>query len=309
MKTLTERRDILIKQGILLYGASDTGKTLLGLTVAKLPHIERVWWLDLEKGLGAAWAKNIPNHLKLTRSEADKIIPVSIEDTDTDPRAAKTVYQMLTTISPIFVNFEGGQLSLKAKDGYERWEPLASLPKSHALVIDSGSQLSSSIEKHFSNQGMDGLDLWRNSQSRLHGILSAIQAAPIPIIMITHIVLDEPEVVASKRQGGSKPNSRLILTGRKAQIFPLLGSKNSSFNAKRYFGHSLYCMFDGSKYLVVSTPGALDYTTPGNRAGVELEALETPTLLDLFPKNLSDFSGRADSPQLASVASKGASND
>lgn len=286
MKSISERADLKTKQGILIYGPSLSGKTLLAGTIAKHPLIKRVWALDLENGISVLTNPEVPPHLRLTPQEMEKVIPITIPDTATRPLAKNTVTQLLASPNPHWVNSVTGELSATQKKGDDwiYWPPLHSRSEGEAIIIDSGSQLSASVTAFYANQGLASFDLHAAVGQQLHTIFSAIQASPIPIVYVTHIVMDEPALPVPKREGGgTKPNPRMMLEStRIAQIYPLSGTKQFSMNCSKYFNHKIYTYIHRGRHVVLSTPDAVDFTTPGNRAGVTLHRLEAPTLLDLF---------------------------
>ena len=285
MKNLLQRDDIFESQATLIYGSPFTGKTLLAGTLAKLPHIQRIWWLDLERGINVLRSTHIPEHLKLTEQEAQKIIPITFSDTASEPIAASRIYSLFTTTTPLHVNQEEGRLFTQSPANVDtvEWQSPLKMADNEAIVIDSLSQLTSSVEAMFRNEGLTKFEFWGAVQQRMHAILGVIQAAHIPVVAITHIVVDEVEVMAASSTGKvtTKSNPRMVNDTRTTKVYPLVGSKATSFNAARYFNHALFCLVKDGRYWVVSSPTTLDYTNPGTTSGRFLEKLPNPTLADL----------------------------
>lgn len=259
------------RQTLLVWGDPRTGKTVLAATIAKVPHIKRVYWLDNENGLKSIfYAKDKDGKPLLTDEELAKIIPFNITDTKDKPRAAETVLKAFTSHSPLPLCQEHGTISCKiCNSGVPFY--LAGLGIEDAVVIDSGSQLADSVlnlEKTLNNY-KDLRKYYFDFTADATNILIAIQACRTNVIMTTHSI----DVM-------NDDGDKLIGT------FPLFGSGNFSRKVAKYFDHIIYCHLELNTYKKGSNTFYRNKVVTGSRMNVDIEKEPTTTLAPFFNKSI-----------------------
>ena len=242
---------------ILIYGDAKTGKTRFVGTVAKIPEIKRVFWVDLENGIETLL------HMDLAPAELEKIIPICIPDTREVPRGIETVLKMFSSKTPISICQEHGTVNcqLCSKAGLEAIPfCLKDCTSSDLIVIDSGSQLGDSALA-FACAGRDitfkpTFDEWGAQGKYLGDIMGVIQAAHFTnFVVITHSLVVE-EVI-----NGIKTD----------KVYPLIGTRAFSQKVGKYFGTVIYMEKKLGKHAAGSSSLYKTNTLTGSRLNIAIE--------------------------------------
>lgn len=255
------------RQTLLVWGTPRTGKTVLAATIAKVPHIKKVYWLDNESGFKSVfYAKDKEGNPLFTQEELAKIIPFNVVDTKDKPRAAETILKSFTSHMPLSLCQEHGIINCKLCKEYVPFH-LPGCTAEDAVVIDSGSQLADSIlnlEKTLNNY-KDLRKYYYDFTADATNILIAIQAAKTNIVMTTHSI-DISDDDGDKFLGS----------------FPLFGSQNFSKKVGKYFDHIVYCHIELNSFKRGSNIFYKDKIATGSRSNVMIEKEATPTLVPFF---------------------------
>lgn len=246
-------------QKILIYGPPKSGKTLLLGKLAAAGY--EVDLLDLDNG-----SITLVNHLS---DEAKERINVySIADTKEKPIGIETVSQIFRDLGKAHSICQAhGRINCPVckKEGAEF--DLLDLPNytnKRVLAIDSFSQLSDSCMAYVASD-VKGLDLndklseysrvefkHYDAQGRiLSAICSAIQAAKINIVVVTH------EVDISKED-------------RPEALVPKAGTKNFAKVFGRYFDHVVYLEVANRKHVAYSGTTEKPTVQVGGRSEVSI---------------------------------------
>ena len=265
---------------ILIWGEPRTGKTLLAGTIAKLPHIKKVYWFDFERGLDTLiYATKPDGSPYFSEEELGKIVPFSISDTPDSPRAAETILKAFTSPTPLTICQEHGTVACKVcpPEAPKQQFHLRGMGHTDAVVIDSGSQLADSVlnmeKKLYTYKNL--MKYYFDFTADMRNIMSCIQAAKTHVIMVTHTT----EVYYENDNGEQK----------RLGTFPLVGSGNFSSNVGKYFGYIIYKHIELNKFKQGSNPMYKPKILTGTRTGVSIEAIEGATLVDLLmpaPKSI-----------------------
>jgi len=240
---------------ILIYGDAKTGKTRFVGTVAKIPEINRIFWVDLENGIETLL------HMDLTEKELEKIIPICIPDTRELPRGIETVLKMFSSKTPIKICQEHGKVGcVECKDKEQIDFCLKDCTSNDLIVIDSGSQLGDSALA-FACAGRDILfkptfDEWGAQVKYLGDILGVIQAAHFTnFVMITHSLIVEEDINGVKTD----------------KVFPLIGTRAFSSKVGKYFGTVIYMEKKLGKHVAGSSSLYKTNTLTGSRLNILIE--------------------------------------
>lgn len=221
---------------ILIYGGPKTGKSRLAATVAKVPWIRNVYWLDIENGADTL-VTMVNKDKVLTPEEASKIVMFSVPDTAAVPRAFETVTKMLFVKKDLHICEEHGRVDCKECKtalGTEDFpgEPfnISKCTEEDVIVLDTGSALGDSIlNYHCLGKGENfkpGWDEYQPQGETLKDAMLVVQAAQTNFIVLTH------ELSVEYEEEGTKT--------RVEEIYPLMGTKNFSKRVAKFFSHVLY---------------------------------------------------------------------
>lgn len=241
---------------ILIYGDAKTGKTQFVGTVARIPEINRVFWIDLENGIETLL------HMGLIEKELEKIIPICIPDTRDLPRGIETVLKMFSSKTPIAICTEHGKVGcVECPKEMERISfCLKDCTSSDLIVIDNGSQLGDSALA-MACAGRDitfkpTFDEWGAQGKYLGDIMGVIQAAHFTnFVMITHSLVVEEDINGIKRD----------------KIFPLIGTRAFSQKVGKYFGTVIYMEKKMGKHVAGSSSLYKTDTLTGSRLNIVIE--------------------------------------
>lgn len=239
---------------ILLYGPPKTGKTRLVGTAAKIPEINRIFWIDGENGAETLL------HMGLTEQELEKITLFRIPDTRDNPRFIETVLKMFSFKTPIKICDEHGRVDcVECKKEGETF-CLKDCTHNDLVVIDSGSQLGdSALNMACAGKALEykpGWDEYGLQSKWLGDILSTMQAAYYTnFVMISHVLPIEEE------HNGVK----------KDKLYPLVGTKAFSSRVGKFFGTVIYTEIKLGKHVAGSGSTYKADCITGSRVNALLE--------------------------------------
>ena len=276
-KKAIDSASLVYHKHILIWGPPRSGKTHIIATAAKSPHIDNIYWFDLEKGLETVlYARTISGEPLLTPEEMAKIIPFQIPDSSETPYAAETILR----------TFRPGNSSPKIDQSTGRVSTSSSAVPFNLkacgdrdlVVIDSLSQLGDSIlaVSLNANTYKDLRKYYGDFTLDMIPILTAIQAAQTNIICATHTI--------SKIKMYSNP----ITKQQEEKIlgtYPLCGSRNfSEGRVAKHFNYLLYPYTQGTNYKVTEKIGVVPKVEQvGCRRHVSLvDEQDQPTLVNIF---------------------------
>lgn len=240
---------------ILIYGPSKTGKTELVGTAARIPEIQRIFWIDVENGAETLL------HMGLSNEELDKINLIKIPDTREMPRGIETVLRMLSAKTPIEIcDIHGKVGCMECKGKGHTTFCLKDCTHNDLIVIDSGSQLGdSALAMACAGKPIEykpGWDEYGLVVKWLGDIMSVIQAATYTnFVMITHELIYEEEVNGIKRD----------------KILPLVGTKAFCSKVAKYFGTVIYTEIKLGKHAAGSSSTYKPNHITGSRVNAAIE--------------------------------------
>lgn len=251
---------------ILLYGPPKTGKTRLVGTAARIPEIERIFWIDLENGAETLL------HMNLTEQELDKINLIQIPDTREVPRGCETILKMFSAKQEIRICDSHGKVNcVECQTPSKQFTGTPFLLKNcthrDLIVIDSGSQLGdSALAMACAGKPVEfkpGWDEWGLSNKYLGDILSVIQQAYYTnFVVITHETIVEEEVNGVKRD----------------KILPLMGTKAFCAKVAKYFGTVAYVELKMGKHTAGSSSTYKPNHITGSRVNAQIEKEKEPDM-------------------------------
>lgn len=245
------------KHSILIYGDAKVGKTRLVGTLAAIPQVSRIFWVDLENGIETLL------HMNLKDSELEKVIPIIVSDTRELPRGIETVLKMFSSKTPIQICQAHGKVGCVDPDCKTKefiTFCLKDLTSNDYLVIDSGSQLGDSALA-LACAGRDitfkpTFDEWGAQGKYLTDIMGTIQAAAFTnFIVITHSLVIEEDINGVKTD----------------KIFPLIGTRAFSQKVGKYFGTVIYMEKKLGKHMAGSSSLYKTNTLTGSRLNIAIE--------------------------------------
>lgn len=250
---------------ILIYSQPKMGKTRLAGTAAKIPELNKIYWIDIENGVETLL------NMGLTDEELSKIVLIKIADTRDNPIAIETILKSFTSKTPVKICELHGKVDCaectKAGDPFLQWH-LGMATHNDLVVIDSGSQLGDSalaaaclgkpqmFKPTFDEYGM--VNKW------LGDICSVIQQCRnTNFVVLTH------EIALEDDEGKDK-------------LFPLMGSKQFSMRAAKFFGTVVYLHKKMNKHVAGSSSTYRPDILTGSRLNVAMEKSSDPSMRDIL---------------------------
>lgn len=250
---------------ILIYSQPKMGKTRLAGTAARIPELNKIYWIDIENG-----AETLMN-MGLTDDELAKIQLIKIADTRDTPIAIETILKTFTSRTPLKICELHGRVDCaectKLGNTFYQWH-LDQCTHADLVVLDSGSQLGDSAlaaaclgkpsmyKPTFDEYGM--VNKW------LGDVCSVIQQCRnTNFAVLTH------EIALEDDEGKDK-------------IFPLMGSKQFSMRCSKFFGTVVYLHKKMNKHTAGSSSTYRSDVLTGSRIGVALENSKEPSMRDIL---------------------------
>ena len=250
---------------VMIFGAPKTGKTQLAVQLAE--HFN-ITFVDLENGHNTLY--------QLPIDWQKRINLINLPDTRSFPVAAETCPKIVKATSAIQIcDLHGKVDCMKCRkvEGavFSTFDPTV-LTKDDIVIFDSATQLSNSIIAHITKDENEvyklDFDDWAASWALMDVFYSHIQQAKFHCIVITH------EIDAKLEEKG------------KSQLVPVSGTRNFSRNVGRYFDHIVYCQRKNMKHVFTSMTTDHVGILTGSRTNVDLQKMETPSLLDIFQQRI-----------------------
>lgn len=286
--TSTEQKPSSV-ESILIFGPSGTGKTVEAATIAHYEPIKRIIYLDGEKSTDSI---NPPPKGLLTPEQTAKFDIYHLRDIlgneakaagsdvysipaiKSEPRFAQSVLNFLgATSREVYYHPVTATILTDKKPGCESLPSWLGMGPGDALVIDTLSQLAVSLHAlvQLKYRHAHGMQDWGVVAQLLNTILSRFQNPHTSVVCVTHIIEQEKIGV------------------REGMVYPLVGSKNYSVNAAKYFGHTVLANPNDNRFRF--------YTTLKNPAGayarsrrhVDLSKQSNPSLATLFIGGITNY--------------------
>lgn len=270
---------------VLVFGDAKTGKTQL---VGDLSSHFNLLWFDLESGVTTLY--------KLPEEQQARIELIAIPDSATYPIAGETLLKVLAG-NPVAICEAHGKVSCpicKKSGAPSTTVNVSALKSDTILVIDSLTQLASSVMSHITREAVSAdpnyklqRDDFGNQGTVLMRILSQIQAANYNVVCITHVIEAE-------------------LEDGKKKLVPNCGTRNLSATVAKYFDHVIYTQVANMKHAQGSTTTYMNNVQTGSRTDMNLA--KGDTLLDIFLNHKPSSSAPASSAPAPAPASAGQSS-
>lgn len=263
---------------LLIYGPPKMGKTRLAATIAKVPYIQKIAFFDLENGYETL-VTMVKDGL-LTDEQAKKITIYAIPDTVQVPMAFETIMKCLTVRQEHIICELHGKIScvdcaIKNEKGQVdkltgQVFDIRTFGKEDVVILDTASQLAHSTLSYYllgKPAGYKaGWDEYGPQGRDLNNALCIVQRARTNFIVTAH------ELGIEFKENDEEHE----------KIYPLIGTKNFSRTAAKYFSHVAYM----HKHLGLHKGGTSstyreDLVT-GSRGGWKLEQTKDLDLSKLF---------------------------
>lgn len=263
---------------LLIYGDPKSGKSRLAGTIAKVPYIKRVHYIDGENG--SEVLETMVRTGVLSMEDAEKVNVYKIPDTPDNPMFFETGMKMLTEKKDLTICEPHGKVHCVVcadKDNFNKPVKfkgqtfnISKCTDEDVVVIDSGSQLGASVLAYYcKGKPIDfkpGWDEYGPQGRVLSDMLSVIQNAKTNFIVITHQLLLEIEENDKKFD----------------KLYPLMGTKAFSLNVAKYFGHVAYLHKAMNLHKGGTGSTYRKDVITGSRGGWQLESAKSPDLSLLF---------------------------
>jgi hypothetical protein len=257
---------------VIVYGRPKTGKTAL---VGKLASAGfKLHWLDLENGI-----KTLLNPAMLDPKYRTNVDVINIPDHRMYPVAIDTVREVMRG-GPKKICAQHGKVNCPVclKDTTAGWGAinLSEFTDNDILVIDSLSQLgmsamNKSVLKEISKPGGEDYKAtytdYMMQGALLDQVLSMIQVLDLNICVISHVIdIEKAET--------------------KEQLVPLVGTRNFSSNAGKYFDTIVYTTLLNKAHRAYSSTAYSSTAITGSRVPVEIDDAkgDALSLLPLFKR-------------------------
>lgn len=261
-------------QSILLYGDSGSGKTRMAATVATVPWINKVVWIDLENGLDTVL------HMDLPDSALRKIEPYCMGDTRADPYVLNTMQKMYSSKEPVILCEKHSRLNCldcNRNKGSTKKFSMTAMTNRDVIVIDTGSQFYDCIINFLLKGQPDDAILQVQEHGAalnfLKGILQPIQNAKYCHTIVTaHTYFEHT-------YQGKPPNRELV----KVEEFPMMGTNPFSHKVAGYFGTVINLRLSGGKHVGGSSTTYRPRVQTRSRMNIKLEAQKEIHMKYFFP--------------------------
>jgi hypothetical protein len=254
---------------ICVYGQPKTGKTDL---VGQLAEHKKLWWFDLDDGI-----KTLLHSPRMKKEWFNNIELFPLPDTQLLPVGIDTLLKVVTGGLRKICHKHGAVNCLRCtKDAPTAFSSIdvGTFTNNDVLVIDSGSQLASSIMCHISRKELAaGDDKWMNfspgwDEYKKQGLVSnriysILQHAAFNFIVITH-----DQVVK--------------MEDKSVKLVPIGGTSEYSKEFAKYFDEIIYCEIVNKAHKFASSTTYSGSVVLGSRTGKELEKMEKPSLKLFF---------------------------
>lgn len=271
-------KEVPKNQSILMYGDSGVGKSRMAATVAQIPWVERVFWLDLDNSMQTLF------HMGLSDAEMQKIIPFRMGDTRKDPYVLNTIQKMYSSATDLSLCEEHSRMNClecnKAKAGFQTFN-MTKLTNRDVIVFDNGSSFFDAIInfilKGQSDDAILQIQDWGTALNFLKPILQVIQNG-----RYGHTIMTAHTLYIHTFQG--KPPNREIV---KTKEFPMLGTTTFAPKAGGYFGTVINLRIGGNKHTGISSTLGKPNVQARSRSGVCLEKESELHMKHFFPATIS----------------------
>ena len=252
---------------ICVYGSPGTGKTDL---VCQLAEFKKLWYFDLDDGI-----KTALHSPRVKKEWLDNIELFSIPDTQLLPVGIDTLLRVVKGGLHKICHRHGAVNCLVCNKNHPTdfsSIDVGTFTNNDVLVIDSGSQLASSIMCHISRKQLasdnwmeysPGWDEYRKQGIVSNRIYSILQHAPFNVIVVTHEQL-------IKMEDG------------KVKLSPIGGTREYSKEFSKFFDDIVYCEIVNKKHKFITSTTYSGSVVAKSRTGKALETMELPSLLELF---------------------------
>lgn len=260
------------RRHIMVYGPPKSGKSALTGRLAALGY--QLHWCTLDGGITTLLNPEI-----LAPEFRKNVHVIRIPDHRTNPVAITAIQEILKGGPKRFCFNHGiNQCATCKKQEDAKWSHTFDINlfgDLDILVIDHLGQLTeSALNKTIFKEvtGLNGDDYkperddYMFQGHRLAGVMSKIQAANVNIVGISH------ELDASNIEGKDK-------------IVPLVGTRNFSIGAAKYWDDVVFTRKENNKYLAFSSVINSNTILTGTRSGVDLSKDAIPDLSKLFVRH------------------------
>lgn len=258
LKKARERGEDIARHSVLIYGDPKTGKTQLAGTAAKIPQINRIYFISMENGHDTLLT------MGLTDYEMAKIILIRIIDLREEPRAIETMLRLLSSRNDIVICNNHGIVncnSCRTKEGFQGLSfNITKCRRDDIIILDTASQLGDSAvnlavlgkEVTYKLQHDD----WGQAGKYLSDCMQTIQqAVHTNFVVLAHQIVIEEDINGVKRD----------------KIYPRIGTRNFSMGAAKYFSTVVYMEKKLGKIVAGSSVGYKPDTITGSRFNVAIE--------------------------------------
>lgn len=264
---------------ICIYGNPKVGKTRLAATIAKVPQIKTVWWVDVENGhetLITMYRLGI-----LTEEEAAKIKIIRVQDTAERPLASETVLKMLTVNKDQYICEEHGKIACATCGPTSGiLFNISKLGHDDVFVLDTGSAFGVSVLNfHMMGKPRDAKPGWDEYGPQIRDLDNAlliVQACKTNFIVLCHeLSFDGIQTVYDK-------NTKEFKDIMFEEKYPMMGTKNFSKKCAKYFSHVIYMSIGLQKHQAGSASVYKNQVITGSRGGWQIEQQKNLSLATIF---------------------------
>lgn len=272
-----------INKACLIYGAPKVGKTRLAATIAQVPSIEKVIWLDTERGSDTIFS----GQTTLTAEEMGKIIPIFFQDTTDAPTVAITLLQALTSQGTVHIDQENGIIKPGAKPSTVPFSFKTYGPET-AIVYDTISQVGDSV---FNLQKTlykytDNRKYWGCFYQDMNAITSAIQSSRAYNIMLAQEQVVEGTTSDEERKHKvNNPTDRTTTSKIMVmddKMLPVCGSQPYASKLAKYPSTVVRLYIERKHYSQISKPTAMANVLAGSRLGIDVAPIKDPTMAQIL---------------------------